>query len=352
MDKRIFKIFICCICISLAGCMANVAPPYHKAAYQVTPTKSQRKWQKRAKSFFAYSRRRLRVHETIYGRQDFKNYQVSFLRFHSVGDNGQDGNDVTAYYFRSKLPGPKKLLIMVPIWGGAKYPSRAISQGMLKASKGHVNVIRILGANNLINMEKLESAESPKVFRRLLRKLARRTKVTVIDARRLINWAVSQGDISRKSVTVIGFSRGAIGASFLAQIDPNITGAILVMSGAGPGRILYDCNYYDIRKEITKRFHWSNEKLLSVLQHYMGIFNVARYPTRLNPSHVLMFTARYDQCFLTKPKNDLWLSMGKPRRISLLFVHRLAFLTMTAAGGYFMRRKIYQFVIHDYTLPK
>jgi hypothetical protein len=51
-----------------------------------------------------------------------KKYRVFSLSFRSCGENGQVGNLVTALYYQSKLPGAKRVVIVLPIWGTAHLP--------------------------------------------------------------------------------------------------------------------------------------------------------------------------------------------------------------------------------------
>ena len=175
--------------------------------------------------------------------------------------------------------------------------------------------------------------------------LTDRTKNTVIDTRRLIGWAAKQKEISPKHIIIIGFSRGVIAAGLVTMTDPKITGAIFVMGGANPAETLYHCKYaIPIRQAVTQRFHWSNKKYWSVLHRYLSPLDVSDYPTRLNPSHVLIFDSQYDKCIPKVSRDNLWLSMGKPTRISFLYTHRISFLSMTMIGGYYLRRKVFDFI--------
>ncbi len=46
------------------------------------------------------------------------------LSYPSSGVNEHAGNLVQGEYLRSRLPGPKKLLVVLPIWGSSMYPSQ------------------------------------------------------------------------------------------------------------------------------------------------------------------------------------------------------------------------------------
>ncbi len=297
-----------------------------------------------AKKLLAYPRRPLHVQEIVYAKQNFKNYRTSFFRFKSVGKNNQKGNYVTGIYFQSKLPGPKKLLVIVPLWGGSTYPSTALSQGILKESHGRVDVIKLLGVNPIVDMEGFTKAKTGRQVKDLLKALALHTKNTIIDIQRLINWTLQHKNIARKHVILMGFSKGTIVSAIIAQIDPQVTGVILVMGAASAAELLYTCDYYKTRQSVTQNLGWSNEKFLTVLRRYLGLYNVYNFPTRLNPSQVLILEAHNDRCVWPRDRKRLWLAMGQPTKISFLYTHRMAFSSMTMMGGYYMRFKIYEFI--------
>lgn len=344
MDRRLVKIFMTLIFLSLGGCSEYVFTPHRPSAHgdYWKPSKAQQ--HVADKSLFFIPRESLKMKQHVYRTQNYPNYQSSFLSFHSIGVNGQKNNEVTAIYSRSKLPGRRPLFVILPIWGGPKYPPKAVEQAVMRFSRGKINVLRTLGERPAENIEELQESRTPQEFYRLLEVLVARTRYTIVDTEQIINWALKQGDVDPRNVIIIGFSRGVFVAGLLTQIDPKITGAIFVMGGATPSDILYSCNFYNVRKKITQRFHWSNEKFRSIIQQYLAPFDIANYPTRLDPSRVLIFDSAYDTCIPEKAREDLWLTMGKPDRISLLYDHVAAFYSLTILGGYFMRHIIQDFV--------
>ena len=65
---------------------------------------------------FPYERAPVRV--TNHTESETESYAVRLLRFPSSGENGQEGNTVTARYYESIEPGPRPLVVVLPIWGG------------------------------------------------------------------------------------------------------------------------------------------------------------------------------------------------------------------------------------------
>ena len=352
MDSRLLKWVICCVCAGLTGCMSHHYTANNPSRRHGSDQKMLHQL-KVARATFSYSPNTLKIQDTLYRKKTFRDYHIRLLKFTSVGDNGQDHDQVEAIYYKSKLPGRHKLLVVLPIYGGSKYPPAGITSTILTKSQGKINIIRVLGKNSILRIEDLEKAPTVPKFKRMLKLLAVRIKNTVIDVRRLVDWAARQKEISPQHINIIGFSKTSIIAGLITQIDPHISDAIYVMGGSNPADMLYHCDYYDIRKNITRRFHWSNKKLKSVLNGYLGpLFNVAHYPSRLDSCHVLIFESRYDKCIAKKPKDELWLGMGKPERISFYYGHQVSFGSMTFAGGYFMRYKILNFINQNNCMQK
>ena len=123
-------------------------------------------------------------------------YRVYRLRFPSIGENGQEANRVEIIYYRSKLPGKKKLVLILPIWGSYTYPSRKFAAGIRNRSHGKTNIIYILGKNYLFAWDEMAAAATPADFRKIMRRMAGRYRSHVIDIRRIIDWATQQADIN------------------------------------------------------------------------------------------------------------------------------------------------------------
>ncbi|OGT55198.1 MAG: hypothetical protein A3F17_08875 [Gammaproteobacteria bacterium RIFCSPHIGHO2_12_FULL_41_15] len=324
--------------ISLVACRAHIHYPYQgQHCPRVESPKPAR---------IAAATRSFQPQQTLYRNDPNENYQVIFLKYPSVGNNGQEDSEVDALYYRSKLPGKHKLLVVMPIWGGSKYPPYGITATLLRESKGELDIIRVLGDAPILNIDDLEDSKTVAEFHHSLKILANRTQYTITDVRHLVDWAVRQNNVDPQHVNIVGFSKSTIIAAILAETDPNITGLITVMGGSNPAEMIYFCNYYKVRKKITARFHWSDEKLMTVLNSYLSPINVAHYPRRLDPCHVLIFDSHDDLCVARQTQDELWNAVGKPERISFLYDHAASFGAMTLVGGYFMRYKILDFINH------
>ena len=90
--------------------------------------------------------------------RDSRHYRVKQLQFPSAGDSGQPGNLVTAMYYKSRAPGRKKLVVVLPIWGSYTYPSDVIADGIRSRAGGDTNVLMVLGENYLVDWEGMGAA--------------------------------------------------------------------------------------------------------------------------------------------------------------------------------------------------
>jgi Dienelactone hydrolase family len=275
-----------------------------------------------------------------------KRYRVFHVSFPSVGDNGQDGNLVTALYYESKSPGKKKLVIVLPIWGTHTYPSRKITESLLKYSKGEMNVLRILGKNYLFNWDGMRAISNEQEFVTMTEQMVKRVQTHVVDIRRAIDWAELQPDNAAGHTGLIGFSLGATIASLVVENEPRIGASALAMGGANINEMFASCfgRAEETRKIIIERLGWTRDIFEQRLAQPLAPINPASFPGRVDPKHVIMFEAEYDTCIPKSGRDALWNAMGRPERITWPYNHKMAFLTMTPLGLNDMRHRIYKFL--------
>jgi dienelactone hydrolase len=278
--------------------------------------------------------------------QETRRYQTRRITFPSIGDNGQKGNLVTIDYHKSSRPGKHPVVIVFPIWGRHLYPSNAMTRTLRKRSNGAIHVLNVLGPDFLIDWPKLGVVTDETEFIETWTEGAEREITTVIDTRRLIDWAASRPEIDATRIGLIGFSHGAMLAPALAAQEPRITASVFVMGGAHPNQVIARCE--GARTEgpqlhAQKTFGWSRDELESRLDPIYGPVDAANYPNRVDPSTVLIFEAGRDECVPESSRNALWEAMGRPERYVVDSVHRKAFYTMTPLRLNWMRKTIWSF---------
>ena len=325
--------------VALVGCAARIHVPFVPGDKLAGPTLV-----RSAPSEFDYIDHLPRPSYTMQAEDGA--YRIESLAFPSVGENGQDDNLVTARYSRSKSGGAKPLVIVLPIWGIETYPSNAISAGLREHGAGRINVLQIDGERPLLDWDAVGDTRTEAEFFELLDQMIGRFVSTVIDIRRLVDWAQTQPDVDPQRIALIGFSMGALVASVAIANEPRMAAGVLVMGGADPHEILTSCNH-EIergREHLLEHLHWSLDKYRNELAKALARINPARFAGMVDPRRVLIIEAAADTCIPPAARERLWQAMGRPERIAYLYDHRMAFLAMTFLGGNDLQQQIYRFL--------
>jgi len=273
-------------------------------------------------------------------------YELRLLEIPSVGANGQHNNLVTARYYRSTLPGKRPLVIVLPIWGSYTYPPRKFSSMIQRRSSGAVHVLHVQGDTHLADWPGLVAAADESEFLALWREAAEHQRVTIVDVRRLIDWAEQRPEIDTERIGLIGCSLGAVVAGTIATQEPRLAATVTVMGGSHLHSVLANCDGKRTTRvqEKAETFGWSREEFEAQLEPIMSIVNPANYPNRVDPKTVLIVEANRDKCVPEEAREDFWLALGKPERISMNYDHAPAFYSMTPLGLSWMRRRIWKFL--------
>jgi len=273
-------------------------------------------------------------------------YEIRRLSFPSIGTNGQTDNLVTVDYHRSRLPGAHPVVIVLPIWGRHVYPSNAVTRTLRKRSNGALHILNVMGEDFLIDWPRLGVVTDETTFTELWAEGAQNEINTLIDTRRLMDWAEDQPEIAADRVGLIGFSHGAMLAPTIAAQDSRITALVLVMGGAHPQRVIAQCRgarTEGVQNWAEETFGWSRDEMEERLEPLYGVMDPARYPDQIDPSRVLIFDAGRDECVPQSCRDDLWEAMGRPERTTIDANHRRAFYTMTPLNLNWMRKRIWEF---------
>ncbi|HSN56909.1 MAG TPA: dienelactone hydrolase family protein [Candidatus Sulfomarinibacteraceae bacterium] len=274
-------------------------------------------------------------------------YTVRRLEFPSAGDNGQPGDLVTVDYHQSTLPGAHPAVVILPIWGRHLYPSDAITKAVKRRSDGALHVLNVLGPSFLIDWPALGEATDETEFVRIWEEGAERETTTVVDVRRLLDWAEGRPEIDGERFGLVGFSHGAIVAPVVAAHDDRIAALVLVVGGAFPHRVIARCEgsrTATIQDRAAELFGWSRDEMEARLEPIYRHVDPARYPGRVDPAGVLIFEASRDDCIPADAREALWEAMGRPERWVIDASHRRAFFTMTPLYLNWMRGEIWRFL--------
>jgi hypothetical protein len=274
-----------------------------------------------------------------------RTHEIVRLSFRSSGHTGHPQNLVEGQYFRSKQPGRKSLVVVMPIWGTSSYPPEKISTGYARRT-GDANVIWIYGNSPLFPWDELSSVPTEDGFRAMGRDSAERFRGAVVDMRRLVDWATTQPDIDASRIAFVGFSMSALVTATLLANEPRIAGAVLMMGAARFADVFALCRNRagDVRDHAMRSFGWTIDEYR---EFFAGLFDPAdptRFEGHFDPTKVLMIDAMFDDCMPESSRAALWEITGHPQRVTFLYQHRSAFYSLTPIGLNVSRRKIYRFL--------
>lgn len=295
----------------------------------------------------SYNRSEVRFTNHTAGEGATPMYELRELELPSCGDNGQKENLVKAKYYRTVKPGARPLLIVMPIWGTYTYPPRKIASSMQRLSGGDIHVLHIQGDEYIADWTGLAAAEDETAFFDLWRQAAERLRVTMIDVRRLIDWAENRPEINAERIALIGFSFSAVAAATIATQEPRLSATVTVMGGGHLNSIIATCDgkrATSIQEKTRQSFGWSPDVLEAQLAPIVDHLNPTTYPNRVDPSRVLVIDAGRDKCVPRASRDDVWEALGRPERITLDYDHAPAFFAMSPLGLNWLRKQIWQFL--------
>lgn len=268
------------------------------------------------------------------------------LSYESVGPNGAPENRVEALYYRSRSAGPLKLVVVLPIWGTSEYPPSRISSGYARHSKGNAHVIWIRDNTRLFPWDAMSATESEAEFVSLARTGTERFRTTVANMRRLIDWAETRPEIDAERIAFVGFSMSALVTATLLGNEDRVAAAVLMMGAARYAEVFATCGDRTaaVREHALRTHGWSLQRYRSFFEHLFAPAEPLRFAGRYDPSRILLFEARFDNCMPPRTRDALWEAMGRPERITLWLRHRSAFYSLTPLGLNFARRRIYEFL--------
>ena len=268
------------------------------------------------------------------------------LSFASSGANGHALNRVEGLYLRSRLPGAKKLLIVLPIWGSSRYPPRKISYGYAAHAKGDAHVIWLYGEPPLFPWQTLWSTPDEEEWVEIAEDSVERYRTAVNDTRRLIDWLGTREEVDPDRVAIIAFSMGALAAATIMGNDPRISTGIYMTGGAMITEVMAQCRGKAgrMREHALKTYGWTLDDYRRFFGERIGPGEPMLYAGHYNPDKILIIDARFDNCIPRVSREALWELTGYPERITMLYRHKSAFYSLTPLGFNFARGIIYRFL--------
>ncbi|MEM7022829.1 MAG: CocE/NonD family hydrolase [Pseudomonadota bacterium] len=289
---------------------------------------------------------RMHALEGIVDQPDGETGDYWVRQLQMVSSGGPERQPVRAHYYQGKEGGAKPLVIVLPVWGVSSYPSNAIARGLRAHNEGTVNILLVDGEELLFDWDRMAAADDQPAFDAELSLMVERFTHTVIDIRRLVDWAQGQPEIDPTRIAIVGFSMSAIVGSVVLTNDPRVDYGVLVVGGGDLHEVLAVCNgrIRRTRETLMERFDWTVEDFKERLKAPLDPINPVHFGGRQDPAGLLVIEAAEDSCVPESARERFWEAMGRPERISYQYGHRATFLALTFLGGHDMQHRVFGFL--------
>lgn len=275
-------------------------------------------------------------------QREYHKYQRFFLE-----TRGADKENIRAQYWQSKLPGKKKLIISVPIFGGSSFPSEVIALRLSEwAESADTNVLLVEGGRSLFDWKEPEIASTEREFTEAMIRWTYTVLAEVKNISILVDWAFARSEIDQNRIGIVGCSMGALVASVAMEQDPRISAGAFVMGSGNPHEIIEQGKFpeaEEFRRRVGKNLGWSPATIGKKLESLLFPINPANSARNIHPSTVLIIDAEFDEYMPKSARDALWIAMKRPERITLQHGHRVSFLALTFLGGNFLDKAVARF---------
>lgn len=325
----------------LGGCAGRVITPYVPGTPPVITAVA-------TSEGFDYERSPLIVESVTDPVASGNDYTYQRLNF-SARLNGDEDFTLSVNYYRGRASGPRRLVIVVPVWGDGMYrfPSSSFRRYMQSRSDGRFDILEIDGTGEqLIEWDSMRSAPTPQVFWERSNAMAKRIEQAVIGIRQIVDWAQAQPDIDDDAISIVGFSMGAVVSAIAMGTDNRFAAGAVVLGAGELADIFAYCKgrVGSIREAITERFGWSNSEYKRLFSEVFKHGDPSNFQGHYDPRSIIYFDAMYDDCMPIQSRDALWRQMGEPQRITFLSRHRWAFMALTPLTFNYAHRVVYNFI--------
>jgi dienelactone hydrolase len=255
--------------------------------------------------------------------------------------------ELGALAYLSRTQGPKRWIVVLPIWGSSTYPSKKIVHSLLDGAQGdRTNILWIQGPVGLIRFAALKEAVTEAEFMAEVARTASCIDATAEDVRAFVDWILQRPETDARRIGIAGFSTGGIVGSLVMGRDPRFAAGVFVMAGGHLDEILAYCKWDErlVREHASAAFGWNPEMLQSVIKPPLSIVDPVLVAGNIDPADVLFIDSGHDGCIPRSARDDLWQAMGQPERVTLGYDHKNSFLTMTFLGFDVTTRRIVRFL--------
>jgi cephalosporin-C deacetylase-like acetyl esterase len=276
-------------------------------------------------------------------------YETYALTLPSVEDDGQGQRLVTAQYLKTKTPGKKKLVIVVPIYGSISFASTMMAKQLVEWPTHDTNVLLIQDANEIFDAD-IERGPIVVTEAELLRAVQRcvmRFRHVAIAIRRLIDWAETADEVDTARIGVVGFSIGASVANVAMGVDARVAAGAFVL----PSTYLHEILAYGhvprwqaSIDRVRENLKLTPDEFAQKVEPILRSIDPIHFSKSIDPTKVLLIEAAQDSYVPALARKLHWEALGRPRIIRIDYNHKAALLlSMTFLNRHFTERAIAEF---------
>ena len=282
--------------------------------------------------------------------EESKNYRV-----HKVLIPTRDNNGVVTEikYWQSKRPGPKRFVIILPIYGSRtpEYLPIVLAKRLTYKNKGaDFNVALIREKGDLFDWDKLTESRTIEEFRSELSESVQRILQATREILGVLDWATGEPSIDPARAGIAGFSSGCIVATIAMGVDRRINAGALTLCGGDLHEILAYSEADFIKKvqdNALRKFAKTRDEIRDIAKEALASVNPSQFAEHIPPEKVILFDAEFDSFIPLSARDGLWRALQKPTReptrIILPHDHKMSFLSMTPLWGNYTDKKIAAF---------
>ena len=248
-----------------------------------------------------------------------KDYVIKRVTFPSALPAPGENNTVTGYYYQSEKEGRSPVIVVLPIAGGNYFFSRKMAKFLVRRG---INCLRLERGESLLNSE-----GDLEIVRRSFIK-------TIIDARRSIDWLISQKETDPEKIGITGASLGAFLSSLVAGTDPRVKSSVFILGGGDLAKLFSESRERGIRsfrKIVMRKEGLTKEQFFQLISQKLQDIDPLAYAGRLSPETVLMINTVNDVVVPRACTLEFWSSVGEPELIWLPFTHTASFFAFRYA---------------------
>ncbi|MQY65165.1 MAG: hypothetical protein GH147_01590 [Clostridia bacterium] len=266
-----------------------------------------------------------------YAKEDFpvevklvrrkKGYVIKKVTFPSALPAPGENNTVRCYYYQAEKEERSPAIVILPIAGGNYFFSKKMAKFLVRRG---MNCLRLERVVRLLDSE----ANLEIVRRRFIK--------TIIDAKRSIDWLVSQKEIDPQRIGTTGASLGAFLSSLVAETDTRIKSSVFILGGGDLARLFSQSREKTIRsfrKRVMKKEGLTEEEFSQLVSQKLEDIDPLTYVGRLSPETVLMINTVNDVVVPRDCTLEFWSRVGEPELIWLPFTHTASFFAFRYARG-------------------